>query len=325
MPDLRRRSLVFNDRVITSDPRFFQGSAVLDGVHVVKFAWSEPPARRIVHEGRVLEALAGARGGLAIPRLVAMTRDPAMLVTRLVPGEPLSWEMASEVSGKRKLRLIEGLAGFLSLLHDQATLAAVQRDGIRLEMPEPQATTSEIRARFGRFVSVPQQVLVDQWCDWVDAVPGGTFHHLDASRRSSRLQHCVGPDERRPTTCGGLRVRRGGRSGVRLPIYPWRRRHCRSLREVVRRYEQLNGRTLDLQRVMACAHQNCPGRRALADRGKCAIARKWRKCRFGQVPIHRSINIANQLSVRGQRSPAGTRPTVREPAEQYRMRILERT
>lgn len=93
-----------------------------------------------------------------------------MLVTRLVPGEPLSWEMASEVSGKRKLRLIEGLAGFLSLLHDQATLAAVQRDGIRLEMPEPQATTSEIRARFGRFVSVPQQVLVDQWCDWVDAV-----------------------------------------------------------------------------------------------------------------------------------------------------------
>lgn len=114
VPQLARRSLVRNDRIVTSDPRYFQGSAILAGAYVVKFAWSEPPARRIVHEGRVLAALAEARGALDVPPLVATAIDPALLVTRLVRGEPLSWEEANEVSGERRGGLVEGLAGFLA-------------------------------------------------------------------------------------------------------------------------------------------------------------------------------------------------------------------
>src|SRR5262245_45819601 len=53
-PDLADRPLVLNDRIVTSDPRYFQGSAVIDDAYIVKFAWSELPARRIVHEGKVL-------------------------------------------------------------------------------------------------------------------------------------------------------------------------------------------------------------------------------------------------------------------------------
>jgi hypothetical protein len=44
-PDLAARPLVVNERVVTRNPRYFQGSAVIDGVYIVKFAWSEPPAR----------------------------------------------------------------------------------------------------------------------------------------------------------------------------------------------------------------------------------------------------------------------------------------
>ncbi len=140
-------------------------------------AWSERPAGRIVHEGRVLAALAEAGGGLAVPSVVATATDPALIVTALVPGEPLGREGANEVSGERRGRLVESLAGFLALLHDPATLAALRSHGISLEMPEPQATTSEIRTRIGKFVRRTQRALVDQWCDWVDEIlvaPSGT-------------------------------------------------------------------------------------------------------------------------------------------------------
>ena len=76
MPELAGRSLVLNDRVVTGDPRYFQGSAILDGAYIVKFAWSEPPARRIVREGRVLAVLADACGGLAVPTVVPMAMVP---------------------------------------------------------------------------------------------------------------------------------------------------------------------------------------------------------------------------------------------------------
>jgi hypothetical protein len=83
IPELAGRSVVLKDRVVTSNPRYFQGSAVLDGAYVVKFAWSEPAARRIAHEARLLEALANAELGLAVPVVVAARTAPAILITRL--------------------------------------------------------------------------------------------------------------------------------------------------------------------------------------------------------------------------------------------------
>jgi aminoglycoside phosphotransferase (APT) family kinase protein len=251
VPELAERPLVLNDRVITSDPRYFQGSAILDGAYIVKFAWSEPPARRLAHEGRVLAALAEAHGGLAVPPLVATAASPALLVTRLVPGEPLSWEEANEVSGDRRRRLVGDLAGFLAILHDQATLDAVRDTEVRLEMPEPQATTAEIRARFGRNVKPSQRSIVDKWCDWVDEI---LEDPADASLLHGDLHgHNLVWDP----PSGALRLVADFESaGVGDPAFDFR--YLPGLGdtadlflEVGRGYEQLTGRVLDLQRVMA--------------------------------------------------------------------------
>lgn len=74
--------------------------------------------------------------------------------------EPLSWERANEVSGKRRGRLIGDLAGFLAILHDTTTLDAVRQAGVRLVMPEPLASTAEIRTRFGRHIESSQRSIV---------------------------------------------------------------------------------------------------------------------------------------------------------------------
>jgi aminoglycoside phosphotransferase (APT) family kinase protein len=251
VPELPQRSLVLNDRVITSDPRFFQGSAIVDGAYIVKFAWSEPPARRVVHEGRVLAVLAEARSGLAVPRLVATAMDPALLVTRLVRGEPLSWERANEVSGERRLRLVEGLAGFLALLHDPATLAAVRENGIGLEMPEPQATTGEIRTRFGKFVKRSQLSLVGQRCDWVDQIlaePSGTLMlHGDLHGYNIVWD----PPSGAVRLVADFESAGAGDPAFDFRYLPGQADTVDLFREIARRYEQLNGRTLNLQRVMA--------------------------------------------------------------------------
>lgn len=251
MPDLAGRSLVLNERVVTRDPRFFQGSAILDEAYIVKFAWSEPPARRIVREGRVLAVLADARGGLAVPALVATATDPALLVTRLVRGAPFGWHGANQVSGERRLRLVEGLAGFLALLHDQATLAAVRDAGIGLETPEPQATTCELRTRLGRFVQRSQLLLIDQWCDWADEIladpPATSLLHGDLhgynivwDPPSGALQIVADFESAGP-----------GDPAFDFRYLPGQANTVDLFREVTHRYEQLKGPTLNLQRVMA--------------------------------------------------------------------------
>src|SRR5580704_11746421 len=80
LPESAGRPLVVNDRIVTSNPRYFQGTAVLDGAYVVKYAWSEPAARRIAHEAQLLEALADAQLGLPVPAVVAAATEPALLI-----------------------------------------------------------------------------------------------------------------------------------------------------------------------------------------------------------------------------------------------------
>ena len=160
---------MFNHRVITSDVRFFQGSAVVDGAYVVKFAWSESPARRIVHEGHVLMALADLSDALVIPAVVATSTNPALIVTSYVGGNPFTWQDTVRVAGPAWSRLVEDLAAFLAKLHHQDTFAALRAAGVSLDVPEPQASTSDLRSRFPRLVTSAQARTVEAWCDWVDA------------------------------------------------------------------------------------------------------------------------------------------------------------
>jgi aminoglycoside phosphotransferase (APT) family kinase protein len=249
--DLANRPLVLNDRVVTSDPRYFQGSAVIDGAYIVKFAWAESPARRIVHEGRVLAALATAHDTLPVPTVVVATATPALLVTRRVPGQPFSWEVANHIYGDRRERFTGELAAFLAVLHDPATLEAVASAAAGPEAPEAQATTADLRARFGRYVKPAQRPVLAGWYDWVDEVLAAP---ADAALLHGDLHgHNLVWDPCR----GALRLVADFESaGVGDPAFdfrylPGQAQSVNLFLEVGRRYEQASGRVLDLDRVMA--------------------------------------------------------------------------
>jgi hypothetical protein len=58
--------------------------------------------------------------------------------------------------------LVDNLAGFLAVLHDHSTLEGVRDAGDPLGTPVPQATTIEIRARFGKHVK-PSKCPLGDW------------------------------------------------------------------------------------------------------------------------------------------------------------------
>ena len=120
-PSLAGLDVLLSDRVVTDDPEYFQGSAVLGEKYVVKFAWAEAPARRMVHEARVLSALATCEEPLPVPQLIASSSAPAMLVTLLVPGDPLVDPDLLEPS--RRSRLADDLGRFLvSCIRDSCAI-----------------------------------------------------------------------------------------------------------------------------------------------------------------------------------------------------------
>jgi aminoglycoside phosphotransferase (APT) family kinase protein len=245
------RPVVVNYRVVTSNPRYFQGSATVDGAYIVKFAWSEPAARRIIHEGRVLAALATRTQRLPVPAVVAADANPAVLITRLVGGEPVSWEAATEVSGDRRRRLVGDLALFLAGFHDRATLGVVGAAAVGPEAPEPQATTAALRARFGRYVKPAQRSVVADWCDWVDevlATPAdevllhGDLHGYNLVWDSSSGALLLVAD----FESAGL-----GDPAFDFRYLPGYAATVDLFLEVRRCYEQISGRVLDVERVMA--------------------------------------------------------------------------
>ncbi len=73
-----------------ADPRWHSGSAAIGGALVAKFAWSQIAARRTHQESQVLMALRAAAPLLQLPEVIATGTDPVLLVTRLVPGRPLT-------------------------------------------------------------------------------------------------------------------------------------------------------------------------------------------------------------------------------------------
>lgn len=251
MPELVGRPLVLNDRVVTSNPRYFQGSAVVDGAYVVKFAWSEPAARRIAHEARLLEALAKAELGLRVPAVVAAGTAPALLITRLVPGEPLSWEAANSLSGQPRRILIEDLAHFLAVLHDPVTLKAVGTAAQGPELPETQATTDELRGRFGRFVNPSEQLMVERWCDWVDTVlrdaRGGALLHGDLHGHNLVFDPIGGALR----LVADFETAGPGDPAFDFRYLPAQAKTVDLFLEIRRHYERLSGRGLDIDRVMA--------------------------------------------------------------------------
>jgi aminoglycoside phosphotransferase (APT) family kinase protein len=250
-PGLSQLRIVDNGRLVTGDPRFFQGSAVLGDAFVVKYAWSEPAARRIAHEAQVLSALAAAAPALPLPQIVAASSDPAILITRRVPGAPVTVDMATVMDGEIRSRLVKDLGGFLAGLHDPGVLEAVRAAGAEPPPPEPQADTSMLRDALGRFIEARQQPRVAAWCDWVDDVLGSATpnvllhgdlhgHNLVWDRDSGAL-----------SLVADFEQASEGDPAFDFRYLPGQAATLAFFEEVVAAYQQAGGQPVDTRKVMA--------------------------------------------------------------------------
>jgi aminoglycoside phosphotransferase (APT) family kinase protein len=166
-PELSPRDIRLLPWIEQSNPLWHGGTAVLDNKLVAKFAWAEPAAERLWHEAGILRVL-GSHSTLRIPRVVATSSDPALLVTEWVPGDPLTYEQVGRSDRPWLERTANELARFLAELHRPEVLAAVVGEMGPMATPVPQATTDAIRQRLSPWLRSDQIALVSDWCDWAD-------------------------------------------------------------------------------------------------------------------------------------------------------------
>lgn len=167
-PQLADLPMRINARHAQSNPLYWSSSAVVDERFVVKFAWSEVRATRLWREGIVLERLLALEPSLPLPELVVVSRDPALVVTRRIAGEPLSWEWASGLHVGETRDVAQQLAAFLVRLHTTDG-AEIVGDTPQVH-PTAQADTRRLRLRFLRLVDDGRAASVMRWCEWVDHV-----------------------------------------------------------------------------------------------------------------------------------------------------------
>jgi len=229
------------------DPRWWASSAFLGMEFVAKFAWSHTAALRVRHEIGVLAALPPVVPYL--PEVVVGSTDPLLLVTRRVPGTSL-FAVADSIDRDHAGRQ---LARFLAALQHPSARARVEAEIGPLSAARLPAATEVLRDRFAAWVNPSRYRSVRRWCGWADAVlaagpPGpAVLVHADLhgnnqvwDRGELRLVvdfETVGVAE--PECDLSSFPGPGLGPGVEL------------LTAVVRDYQQLTGRPLSVQRIMA--------------------------------------------------------------------------
>jgi aminoglycoside phosphotransferase (APT) family kinase protein len=236
------------DPAAQRDPQWWSSSTVADGRFLVKFAWSRPAARRLAIEIGILTALGREPRVPFLPEVVASSTDPVLLVTRLVPGASL-FEVIDSIDRERAG---QQLARFLAALHhpaarQRAEAAVGTLTGARL----PPATTAALRERFAPLTRPGQRPIIVRWCDWADAAlasPGpavlvhGDLHGDNQVWDHDKLRLVVDLE-----TAGAaepeydLRTFPGPAMGPGVQL----------LTAVMHHYQQLAGRQLSTDRVMA--------------------------------------------------------------------------
>jgi aminoglycoside phosphotransferase (APT) family kinase protein len=249
-PELSGCSLAIPEPVAAAmkDPLWWSSSAVVGERFIAKFAWSRPAALFLAHEIGILTALAREPRVPFLPEVVVGSTDPLLLITRLVPGESL-FEVVDSIDRDRAGKQ---LARFLAALHhpsarEHAEAAVGKLSGAQL----PPATTRTLRDRFGTWVRPDQRQTVMRWCDWADATlasPGpAVLVHGDLHGDNQVWDH----DELRLVvdfeTVGAaepeydLRTFPGPGMGPGVEL----------LTAAMRHYQQITGRQLSTDRVMA--------------------------------------------------------------------------
>lgn len=165
-PDLAGLPITVIPKAKQPNPLYWSGTALVDGTFIVKFAWAEAPATRVWREGNLLQRLTAADAELAVPQVVGVSQQPALAITEVVVGEPLSWEWASSRSTAEARTLGTAIGAFLARLH--AVPADRSLADLPTFVPSPQADTTRLRARYPALVDDRRAQLVQRWCDWMD-------------------------------------------------------------------------------------------------------------------------------------------------------------
>jgi len=247
-PELSGYPVTVPGPVGKQDPQWHSGSEPLGDQFIVKFAWSRPAALQLAHEIAVLAALAREPTVPFLPEVVASSTDPLLLITRRVPGTSL-FDVADSIDPDRAARQI---VRFLAALHHPATRQHVEAAVGPLTGPVlPPTTTAALRDRFGTWIRPDQSPTVIRWCDWADAVlasPGpavlvhGDLHGDNQVWDRDELRVVVDF-----ATAGAaepeyeLRGFPGPGMGPGLEL----------LTAVMRHYQQVTGRQLSADRLMA--------------------------------------------------------------------------
>lgn len=109
-------------------------------------------------EGVLLQRLSATDSGLPIPRVVQAARQPALTITEMVAGDPLSWEWANERDPAEAETLGSAIGAFVARLH--AVPAALVLADLPPYVPTPQAETSRLRAHYPALVDDQRAELV---------------------------------------------------------------------------------------------------------------------------------------------------------------------
>lgn len=250
-PDLVLRRMVVTPKAQQPNSLYWSGSAIVDGRFAVKFAWAEAPAIRVWREGVLLQRLAATDPHLAIPRVTHVSLRPAVAITEVVDGGPLSWEWASERSPAETQRLGTAIGAFLARLH--AVPAAPVLDDLPPYVPAPQADTARLRTRYPHLVDDHRARLVRRWCEWVDdALARGSANpevlvHGDFHGHNQLWDH----DSFRLTSVLDFEETGIAEPEFDLRYLPGNSRTPELALSAIAAYEQCAGRRLDLRRVLA--------------------------------------------------------------------------
>jgi len=221
------------DPAAQRDPQWWSSSAVADGRFLVKFAWSRPAAFRLAIEIGVLTALGREPRVPFLPTVVASSTDPVLLVTRIVPGASL-FEVIDSIDRQRAgLQL----ARFLAALHHPAARQRAEAAVGELTGPRlPPAATATLRERFAPLARPGQRPIIMRWCAWADAMLTAPVWDHGELRLVVDLETAGAAEPEYD-----LRTFPGPAMGPGVEL----------LTAVMRHYQQLAGRQLSANRVMA--------------------------------------------------------------------------
>jgi Phosphotransferase enzyme family len=189
------------------------------------------------------EALRTVAPELGDWRVTVPVPDPA------AKADPLWWSSSTVVDGRFLVKFAWSRPAALRLAREIGVLTALAHELTGAHLPP--ATTGVLRERFGTWVRPVQRRLVTRWCDWADAVlasPGpAVLVHGDLHGNNQVWDHdtlrlvvdleTVGAAEPEYD----LRTFPGPAMGHGVDL----------LTAVMRHYQQLTGRQLSTDRVMA--------------------------------------------------------------------------